>query len=200
MFRKLIFYTTIYAKKLTAFYVMIQNKNDLKFYLSEDLKRFDSKPQLKDWILKNEKWFIHKYLKHLRYYEYYIKRNKVFLLYHFFIYKRLCFNLKIDIKPKNLGPGFRIVHLGALIRIKENCRIGKNCTILPGVVIGNKYLHDDSSWVYIGDNCYIGLGVKIFGNVSIGNNVTIGANSVIVKDIPDNCTVAGIPAKIIKQV
>ena len=70
---------------------------------------------------------------------------------------------------------------------------------MPGVVIGNKRLEEDDSWVIIGDNCYIGLGAKIFGSVKIGNNVIIGANSVVTKDIPDNCVVGGIPAKVIKQ-
>ena len=110
----------------------------------------------------------------------------------------MCYQLKIDIKPNNLGPGFRIMHLGSLVRIKRNCCIGRNCTILPGVVIGNKNLEGDDSWVYIGDNCYIGLGAKIFGSVKIGNNVTIGANAIVTKDIPDNAIVGGIPAKIIR--
>ena len=90
------------------------------------------------------------------------------------------------------------MHLGALVRIKRNCRIGKNCTILPGVVIGNKQLDGDESWVTIGDNCYIGLGAKIFGEVHIGDNVIIGANAVVTKDIPDNAVVGSIPAKILK--
>lgn len=111
----------------------------------------------------------------------------------------MCFKHKIDVKPNNVGPGFRIMHLGSLIRIKRNCRIGKNCTILPGVVIGNKYLERDDSWVIIGDNCYIGLGAKIFGNIKIGNNVTVGANAVVTHDIPDNAVVGGIPARIIKM-
>lgn len=51
----------------------------------------------------------------------------------------------------------------------------------------------------IGDNCYIGLGVKIVKPVKIGNNVVIGANAVVNKDIPDDCMVAGMPAKIIKK-
>lgn len=110
----------------------------------------------------------------------------------------MCFKHKIDIKPNNIGPGFRIMHLGSLIRIKKECRIGKNCTILPGVVIGNKNLKSDQSWVTIGDNCYIGLGVKILGSVTIGNNVAIGANAVVTKDIPDNAIVGGVPAKVIK--
>lgn len=178
---------------------MIQSYKDLKEYLSEDFKRFNENITFKDKILRNEKWYSWHYLIALRHVEYHLNMNhKIRYLYWFYIYKRMCFNLKIDIKPNNVGPGFRIMHLGALIRIKKNCRIGKNCTILPGVVIGNKHLENDNSWVYIGDNCYIGLGAKIFGQIMIGNNVTIGANAVVTHDIPDNAIVGGIPAKIIR--
>lgn len=180
---------------------MIKTKSDLKQYLAEDLKRFGNrKPTVKDWLLHNEVWYVYKYIKNLRYLEYYeTTNNKILYIYHFFLYKRMCFKHKIDVKPNNVGPGFRIMHLGSLIRIKRNCRIGKNCTILPGVVIGNKYLERDDSWVIIGDNCYIGLGAKIFGNIKIGNNVTVGANAVVTHDIPDNAVVGGIPARIIKM-
>jgi len=51
----------------------------------------------------------------------------------------------------------------------------------------------------IGDNVYIGAGAKVFGSITIGNNVFIGANSVVVNDVPDNCTVVGAPAKIVKM-
>ncbi|WP_319480704.1 serine acetyltransferase [uncultured Draconibacterium sp.] len=180
---------------------MIENRAGLKYYLSEDLKRFGEKPSIKDWFLKNEVWYIYKYQRHLRYVEYYKNtgKSKILFFYHFLRYKRMCFKLKIDIKPNNMAPGFRIYHLGALIRIKPNCKIGKNCSLMPGVVIGNKKLHSDYSWVNIGDNCYIGLGAKIFGEVTIGDNVVIGANSVVTKNISDNCVVAGIPAKVIKR-
>ena len=50
----------------------------------------------------------------------------------------------------------------------------------------------------IGDNVSLGASVTIIGNVRIGNNVVIGAGSVVVKDVPDNCVVAGNPAKIIR--
>lgn len=53
--------------------------------------------------------------------------------------------------------------------------------------------------VIIGDNVWIGEGVSILPNVKIGNNCVVGANSVVTKDFPDNCVIAGIPAKIIKQ-
>lgn len=52
----------------------------------------------------------------------------------------------------------------------------------------------------IGDNVKIGTGAKIIGGVTVGNNVFIGANAVVVKDVPDNCVVGGVPAKIIKYV
>lgn len=181
---------------------MITTTQKLKYYLYQDLARFDhKKPGLKDYIIHNEVWFLYNYQKHLRYVEFYknTKRNKILYLYHFFMYKRLGFKLRIIIYPNTIGPGLRIYHTGDLIHIKANCLIGKNSTLQPGVVIGNKYIEEDDSRVAIGDNCYLGLGVKIFGELKIGNNVIIGANSVVTKDIPDNCVVGGIPAKIIKR-
>lgn len=180
---------------------MINNKADLKFYLSEDLKRFKKKPTIKDWILHNEVWYIYHYQRYLRLVEYYKNTGKlkIMFLFYFFLYKRLGFKLKFTVYPNTLGSGFRIYHTGDFVHVKQNCSIGKNCTMFPGVVFGNKNLEEDNSFVTIGDNCYLGLGVKIFGQVTIGNNVVIGANSVVVKDIPDNCVVSGIPAHIIKQ-
>lgn len=179
---------------------MINSKEMLNSYLSEDFKRLGyKKPSLKDWLLKNERFYIWLYIYVLRHVEYHLNvRHRIRHLLWFVIYKRLCFDLKIDIKPNNLKEGVCIMHLGALIRIKYSCRIGRNCTILPGVVIGNKNLECDGKFVTIGDNCYIGLGAKIFGEVKIGNNVIIGANAVVTKDVPDNAVVGGIPARVIK--
>ena len=175
------------------------NKTDLKKYFIEDLKRFNNKkPNIKDHILHNEVWYIFHYIKHLRYIEYYKDKNKLLFLWHFFRYKHLGFKLKITIYPGTIGSGFRIYHAGDFIHVGKNVRIGKNCTILPGVVFGNKTEKEDNSTVTVGDNCYFGLGAKILGSVKIGNNVTIGANAVVTKDIPDNAVVGGIPAKIIK--
>ena len=180
---------------------MINSIEKLHSYKTEDLKRYGNhKPTFKDLILHNESWYIYQYIKHLRYVEYYrnTKKSKILFLYHFFKYKRLGFKLKITIYPNTVGPGFRIYHVGDFIHVKPTCRIGRNCTILPGVVFGNKYEQADNAPVVVGDNCYLGLGAKIFGSVKIGNNLTIGANSVVTKDIPDNAIVGGIPAKIIR--
>lgn len=178
---------------------MILSKQDLKFYLEEDLKRFDGKkPILKDLILNNETWYIFHYIRHLRYVEYYKDKDKVLFLWHFFRYKRLGFKLRFTIYPNTIGPGFRIYHAGDFVHVGPNVKIGKNCTMLPGVVFGNKTEEPDDRPVIVGDNCYFGLGCKIFGGVRIGNNVTVGANSVVTKDISDNAVVGGVPAKVIK--
>lgn len=181
---------------------MIQNKQDLKYYLAEDLKRFgDSKPKLKDWILHNEKWFIYHYIKHLRYIEYYQNtgKNKLAFLWHFFRYKRIGFKIFLNIFPNCVGPGFRVVHAGDRTSLIRTVTIGKNCTLLTGVRFGNKTENPPTPTIIeVGDNCYFGSGAKVFGSVKIGNNVTVGANAVITKDIPDNAVVGGVPAKIIR--
>jgi serine O-acetyltransferase len=80
------------------------------------------------------------------------------------------------------------------IVISHYAIVGKNCTILQQVTISQG---EGKTSANIGDNCFIGAGAKIIGNVHIGDNVKIGANTVVVKDIPDNCTVVGVPARII---
>lgn len=75
-------------------------------------------------------------------------------------------------------------------------KIGKNCKIYQQVTIG--YNHKLQAPI-IGDNVEICCGAKVIGGIRIGNNVLIGANAVVVKDVPDNAIVAGIPAKVIGQ-
>ena len=66
------------------------------------------------------------------------------------------------------------------------------------VLIGKKSPDNKSNQVIIGDNCYISTGATILAPITIGNNVTIAAGAVVNKDVPDNCVVGGVPAKVIK--
>lgn len=96
-------------------------------------------------------------------------------------------------KGTKIGPELRIHHWGTLI-INGGTVIGRHCTLRPGVVIGN--LHDGQDIPIIGDNFEAGVGAKILGAIQIGDNVTVGANAVVVKDVPDNCVALGVPAAI----
>lgn len=98
-----------------------------------------------------------------------------------------------------IGPGLVIVH-GHDIVIGGNVRIGKKCKILNGVTLGNKDTESPiNQQPTLGDNVVIGSGAKLLGAIQIGSNVIIGANSVVLKNIPQNVVVAGIPAKVIRN-
>jgi serine O-acetyltransferase len=93
-----------------------------------------------------------------------------------------------------IGPGLFIRH-GFTTAIGAE-KVGENCWVNPGVTIGYK---NEEGVPTIGNNVYIGAGAKILGPLTIGDNVFIGANAVVTKSVPSNCTVVGIPARIIKR-
>ena len=116
-----------------------------------------------------------------------------------FMLRRLGHRYGISI-PYNtaIGPGFYIGHAGSIV-VSPKARIGKNCNISCGVVIGETFRGERTGVPQIGDYVYIAPGAKIIGNIRIGNNVAIGANCVVTRDLPDNAVAVGVPAKVISM-
>lgn len=95
-----------------------------------------------------------------------------------------------------IGPGLHIVHWGGLFLNVE--KIGSNFTVFQNVTFGKRF--KDDGIPTIGDNVTCCTGSVICGPISLGSGSTVGANSYVDKDIPNNCIVAGLPAKIIRRI
>jgi serine O-acetyltransferase len=93
-----------------------------------------------------------------------------------------------------LGDNFIIDHFGGII-VSGYAKIGNNCRVRDGVVIGLRRIEDKRAPV-IGDDVDIGSGAKLLGAIKIGNNVLIGANAVVLCDVPDDSIAVGVPASV----
>ena len=103
----------------------------------------------------------------------------------------------IEIHPAaKIKEGFFIDH-GMGVVIGETSEIGKNVTIYQGVTLGGVSANAGKRHPTIGDNVIVGAGSKILGPLNIGSNTKIGANSVVIDDIPENSTVVGVPGKVV---
>jgi serine O-acetyltransferase len=105
----------------------------------------------------------------------------------------------IEIHPgAKIGSNFFIDHgLGTVIG--ETAVIGDNCTLYHNVTLGGTSLERKKRHPTLGNNVIVGSGASILGPVIIGNNVKIGSNSVVLKDIPDDSVVVGIPGRVVKN-
>lgn len=105
----------------------------------------------------------------------------------------------IEIHPgAKIGPGFFIDH-GMGVVIGETAEIGENVTMYQGVTLGGTGHERGKRHPTIGNHVVIGAGAKVLGNIKIGNDVKIGAGSVVVRPVPDHCTVVGVPAEIVRK-
>lgn len=96
-----------------------------------------------------------------------------------------------------VGRRFRIDHFGGVI-VSGDAVIGDDTVIRNGVTIGMKRRDDPGSPV-IGNRVDIGTGAKVLGKIRIGDDVIIGANAVVIRDVPAGCIAVGIPARIIPR-
>ncbi len=105
----------------------------------------------------------------------------------------------IEIHPgAAIGPGFFIDH-GMGVVIGETAEVGPNVTLYHGVTLGGVSSHKGKRHPTLGENVVVGAGAKVLGAITIGENSRIGANAVVVKDVPPNSVVVGVPGQIVRR-
>lgn len=107
----------------------------------------------------------------------------------------LLYNSKVPASAK-IGKGTRLGYGGIGVVIHDRASIGERVMIGPNVTIGGRSGH--SQVPVIGNDVDISTGAKVLGPVTIGHHAIIGANAVVINDVPDCAVVAGVPARIIK--
>jgi serine O-acetyltransferase len=97
-------------------------------------------------------------------------------------------------RESDIGPGL-VIHNSNCIFILAT-KIGHSCTVNQGVSVASVR---GTGWPILGNNVYLGAGCKVMGGVTVGDNVVVSANSLVITDVPGNCTVLGVPARVISR-
>ena len=129
--------------------------------------------------------------------------HKLYLKEHYFlarwISQRGVRKTGIEIHPgAQIGENFFIDHGNGVI-IGETAVVGNNVTLYQGVTLGGTGKEHGKRHPTIGDNVMISAGAKIIGSFTVGENSKIGAGSVVIEEVPPNCTVVGVPGRIVKR-
>jgi serine O-acetyltransferase len=112
--------------------------------------------------------------------------------FSFYFHKKYLFKYGYQIPVStNIGKGFQILHFGSIV-FNPLATIGENCTVFPGVIIGQDKRGLAPN---IGNKVFIGANSIVVGGISIGNNCLIAPGSYVNFDVPDNCLVIGNPAR-----
>ncbi|MCM1140347.1 MAG: serine acetyltransferase [Muribaculum sp.] len=178
---------------------MIKTRKDLKEYIEADRKQYPIR--WFDKFLFSELVHTLSYLENLRRLEYHLNNtgliHKLLAGFRYWTWRRQSWRYGIKIAPNTCGKGLKVSHImGGGIRVANNARLGDYCIIGPNCIIGTKRSSTDVP--IIGNNVGICMGAKIYGSLSIGDNAIIAPNSVVVKDVPANAIVSGVPAEIVK--
>lgn len=105
----------------------------------------------------------------------------------------------IEIHPAaRIGRRFFIDH-GMGVVIGETTEIGECCTLYQGVTLGGTGTERGKRHPTLGKHVVVGAGAKVLGNIRLGDNVKVGAGSVVIHSVPDQCTVVGVPAEIVRK-
>lgn len=129
--------------------------------------------------------------------------HKLYLKKHYFlarwISQRAARKTGIEIHPgATIGKGLFIDH-GSGVIIGETTVIGNNVTLYQGVTLGGTGKEKGKRHPTLKDNVMVSAGAKILGSFTIGENAKIGAGSVVLEEVPPNCTVVGVPGRIVRM-
>lgn len=129
--------------------------------------------------------------------------HKLYKSGHFFlarwISQRAARKTGIEIHPgATIGKGLFIDH-GSGVIIGETTIIGDNVTLYQGVTLGGTGKEKGKRHPTLEDNVMVSAGAKVIGSFTVGENSKIGAGSVVLKEVPPNCTVVGVPGRVVKQ-
>lgn len=114
-----------------------------------------------------------------------------------YLQNRISMEFAVDIHPAaKIGQGILMDHAIGVV-IGETAVVGNNVSILQGVTLGGTGKVSGDRHPKVGDFVLLSAGAKVLGNISIGDSAKVGAGSVVLKDVPPNCTVAGVPAEIV---
>lgn len=133
----------------------------------------------------------------------YRRAHKHYLKGHFFraryISQKAARKTGIEIHPgAQIGKGFFIDH-GTGVIIGETTIIGDNVTLYQGVTLGGTGKETGKRHPTLEDNVMVSAGAKVIGSFTVGENSKIGAGSVVLDEVPPNCTVVGVPGRIVKR-
>lgn len=170
---------------------MITSYDAYREYLEADRISLNREKTLKN-VIFDEIWQFQRLMRKLEYYTN-CKKNPVIKAAAVYQYRQLSTKLGFSIPINVFGPGLAIAHIGTIV-INSGAKVGANCRLHVCVNIGTQAGKSFDAPT-IGDNCYIGPGVKMFGKIMIGSNTAIGANAVVNKSFPEgNMSIGGIPA------
>lgn len=179
---------------------MITKRRDIIKYIEEDIKPFKYHSfVLKLWafITKDFNYYRIRYCVHLRKLEYcclHPRRLFLFKFYHKYFKNKIGRLFGWEVPSWTCEAGLHLWHPNVIIN--DDARIGKNAIFHGNNCIGRKDDTDKGNISpIIGNNFNLGFGASAFGGIKIGDDVTVGANSTVIKDVDDNDVVVGSPAK-----
>lgn len=163
-------------------YIVLRHKSWLFLLLTGQGLRAISEYRFSYWVRKH----VH-----------FIVVRQVLKLSSFLWHKLIQIATRISIASEaHIGKRLYIAHFGGIF-VNDDVVMGENCNLSQGVTFGLGGRGENRGCPIIGDRVFIGPGAKLFGAIRVGNDVAVGANAVVIKDLPDQAVAVGIPATVI---